>query len=91
MLADQGANQGDRREKNDKDDGDIEYQLFHATAGFEGCINTGSAESTAQPGSAYLEKNKRNDGYAQNNLNNTYSRKPICWLQDSSSLSMQDH
>lgn len=89
LLADQGSKQGDCRKKNHENNGNVENQLFNSTAGLKSCAGAGRTEGAAQTSAAHLEKNKENNGDAQDNLNDANRRKPL--LQNSSSLSMQDH
>ena len=76
-LADQRAQERDSREKHHENDRDIEDQFFNSTTRFEGRARAWSAEGATQTGSAYLEQNKQNNGYAQDNLNNANRRKPL--------------
>ena len=85
LLADQGAGQGDCREKDHKNNRDVEDQFLNTTARFKGGTGIGGSKSAAQPGAAHLEQNKEDDGYTQDNLDDANRRKPL--LQDPSSLS----
>lgn len=84
-LPNQRTQQRDRREQNYEDNRDIKDQLLNPTARFEGCARAWRAKCTAQASAPDLEQDKKNNGYAQDNLNDAYCRKPL--LQNSSSLS----
>jgi hypothetical protein len=84
-LTNQRPQQRNGGEEDYEDDRDIKDQLLNPTARFEGCARAWRAKRAAQAGATNLEQDKKNNGYAQNYLNDAYRRKPL--LQNSSSLS----
>jgi len=84
-LFDSSTQNGKKRKQNDENDGHIENQALYTTSGFEDRTSATATEGTAEARASYLQQNKDCNGYTENNLYYSNSRKPLS--QEYSSLS----